>query len=322
VTFSDVRVFLVGLQMGSGNVLLTATKGGTSVFLDSSGDEWHFTHQETNPPFEFQYDGSGSCRVLSSSDSRLTSAGRDDIYVHYSPYGPWSISVDLNTGLDLSSVTAIRFEFNLAYKPGTFAGAHVLFTDSPGCTGELKENACSSDGTAAATPPPPAKPAAPSPPTSVACSDVSEFIAASDSVTVACCDEPSECQQDMPTTCNADCAAVLLPMQRACADFMAGAGAAMAGAQTLIDAAAAECPSSCADSSAFSAALKAVTAACCGSPSASCQGGLPTTACDAQCAAVLLPMQHDCAKYMAEDAMATAVQPMVAAAVALCERGH
>ena len=40
----------------------------------------------------------------------------------------------------------------------------------------------------------------------------------------ACCDDPEEsCTSGVPTTCGRGCAAVLLPMQRVCADFLVSA---------------------------------------------------------------------------------------------------
>jgi hypothetical protein len=40
-------------------------------------------------------------------------------------------------------------------------------------------------------------------------------------VDAACCDDRGEaCAGGMPSTCGPGCAAVLLPMQRACADFL------------------------------------------------------------------------------------------------------
>ena len=68
-----------------------------------------------------------------------------------------------------------------------------------------------------------------------------EFQAMLEPVNADCCDEPAEdCSSGYPATCNVDCAAVLLPLQAACADFLGGMG--MKPVQERIDTAAANCP--------------------------------------------------------------------------------
>ena len=57
-----------------------------------------------------------------------------------------------------------------------------------------------------------------------------------------CCDEDSEdCSNGFPTTCNARCAEVLLPMQDACSAFLAESPMWEA-TKTMIDTTAATCP--------------------------------------------------------------------------------
>eukprot|EP01043_Picozoa_sp_COSAG02_P059833 COSAG02_NODE_7696_length_2887_cov_17.426112_2_plen_313_part_00 len=252
VTFSDVRIFLVGLDVDRGNVVVTATKSGTSTFLDSTGQEWHFTHQETNPPFEFQYNAK-TCHVLSSSDQRLAGDGMSDIYVHYSPYGAWNLQVDLDDGIDLSSVTAIRFEFEVSFSRGSFLGSSVLFSGFPNCIDvDAGVSPCGTDGTSI-VPAPVRSNGKPQDHAhsdgngyedDVDCSTMDEFNAAFQPVNDECCDEAGEdCSSGFPTTCNAGCAAVLFPAQAACDDFLASNGLGMRATKELIDRVAATCPS-------------------------------------------------------------------------------
>ena len=59
-------------------------------------------------------------------------------------------------------------------------------------------------------------------------------------INTECCDEPSEdCSSGYPASCNAGCAAILLPMQAACADFLHGSG--LKPLKEAIDHAAANC---------------------------------------------------------------------------------
>ena len=77
------------------------------------------------------------------------------------------------------------------------------------------------------------------------CSNNDEFADVFAPVNVECCDEPSEdCSAGFPTTCNEGCAALLLPAQAACEDFLIGGGLVMGPVKKLIDHAAALCPHS------------------------------------------------------------------------------
>ncbi len=62
------------------------------------------------------------------------------------------------------------------------------------------------------------------------------------SVMEECCDEDSEdCSNGFPSTCNARCAEVLLPMQHACSAFLSSSPM-WAATKTMIDTTAATCP--------------------------------------------------------------------------------
>jgi hypothetical protein len=50
-----------------------------------------------------------------------------DCRVHYSPYGTWKLTVVDHASLQLDTVTDVRFEFNLQYKPSLFGGDPVFF---------------------------------------------------------------------------------------------------------------------------------------------------------------------------------------------------
>ena len=85
MTFSDVRAFLVGLPVaGRTPVTIDLVKAGTSVFKDQYGDQHRFTHDESNPPLRFLYDGD-RCTAMSTTDGRLQSGNMADVYTRYSP---------------------------------------------------------------------------------------------------------------------------------------------------------------------------------------------------------------------------------------------
>ena len=155
--------------------------------------------------------------------------------------------------------------------------------------GELGTEACSDNGQSTTnTPPPPRTPPPPGNGADAPCASYPEFVAQSAAVTAACCDDPAApCSgTGTPSVCSTACAAVLLPMQRACADLLV-----MLGMQAAIDGAAANCPAPapaipCADVAEFGAASQTVTAACCDDPAHPCVAGLPTF-CSHSCGAVL-----------------------------------
>jgi hypothetical protein len=255
----------------------------------------------------------------------------EDIYIRYSPYGTWKLEVADFAHLQLDAVVTIRFEFRLQSKPGAFGGKPVFFAGGDGCVSELGAAACVADG-AAVRPPPPAPPTKPgrTPPpppagSALSCSSADELNAAFEPVTAECCDEPSEdCSSGYPATCNAGCAAVLLPVQAACDGFLAAGGIAFVPVKNLIDAAAATCPPplpSCGSADELNAAFEPVTAECCDEPSEDCSSGFPAT-CNAGCAAVLLPVQAACDGFLAAGGIALApVKNLIDAAAATCPGG-
>ena len=73
------------------------------------------------------------------------------------------------------------------------------------------------------------------------CASFPEFTIYSDIVNQACCSDGAACPPGgIPTSCTADCAAVLLPMQATCANFLA-----LIGMAATVDAAVANCPAEC-----------------------------------------------------------------------------
>ena len=83
------------------------------------------------------------------------------------------------------------------------------------------------------------------PPPLPSCSSADEFAAVFAPVNTERCDEPTEdCSAGFPATCNEGCAALLLPAQAACEDFLSAGGLLMAPTKQVIDHAAALCPGS------------------------------------------------------------------------------
>ncbi len=77
----------------------------------------------------------------------------------------------------------------------------------------------------------------------VPCSNDAEFADYATLVSNECCDEKSEsCSDGLPQSCNAGCARVLVPMQRACAGYFDEAGKALAPAKHLVDTTVKMCP--------------------------------------------------------------------------------
>ena len=143
VTWVDMRVFLIGLD---DRVVLNIWQSGTSVFQDPSGKYRRFTHAAssddavagwTNPPLGFSYDGGQSCLPLNNVRPGTFSCSVDaaSMYVRSSPYSTWTVRLENAATYPLQNVRAVRFEFNLAYAGGNFAGQSTFFTDSGGSRG-------------------------------------------------------------------------------------------------------------------------------------------------------------------------------------------
>ena len=288
----------MGLRIESGRqsaITIDLTKAGTSVFRDEYGQEQRFTHDETTPAIRFSYDPA-DCSPRSNSDGRLQSGNMEDVYVRYSPYGTWKLQVVGSFG-SLADVEAIRFEFSLQSRPGSFGGNAVFFEDGEGCIGELGTSACLTE----ALPPPPLPPPPPPlplgpPQAGEPCDTFQEFTEYSEAVDLACCTAQSPCAGGLPTVCGESCAATLLPMHDACQEFIAGIGFLRAS----VEAAVATCPTPalpCGTMDEFTEYSQEVSVACCTAESP-CQGGLPTS-CLSSCADVLLPMQSACGDFLA-----------------------
>lgn len=129
-------------------------------------------------------------------------------------------------------------------------------------------------------------------------------------MTEECCNEESEdCSSGFPATCNEQCAALLLPMQAACEDFL-GASPLTLGIKSGLDAAVATCPAPapppappsielgpCDNFGDLQTLVGPVNEVCCDEPSDDCSSGVPST-CDSDCGAVLLPFREACADFL------------------------
>lgn len=112
-------------------------------------------------------------------------------------------------------------------------------------------------------------------------------------VAAACCDEPTEdCSSGQPATCNAGCAAVLVPYLQDCQLVMDK------DALKSVQGAAERCPVSPCLMSDLDDRVALVHAECCDEPDEDCSSGQPAT-CNAGCAAVLVPYFHDCRSTLA-----------------------
>ena len=69
---------------------------------------------DTTPAFEFGYETSTCEMTVHMVDQSGTSdlCDTDSVYMEYSPYGIWDLTV-LNTYVDLSTVYAVRFAFQV-----------------------------------------------------------------------------------------------------------------------------------------------------------------------------------------------------------------
>ena len=240
-------------------------------------------------------------------------------------------------------VTAVRFSFLLSTAPLDVARVPAsdgvtVFAASNGqgtCTTEADAGNCHSQSSAPPAPPAPAPPA-PTTGDVPSCASYPEFLAFSSEVSTACCGDPDancvggledlqtqhvasayDCSVALraiglslrvfrlPSTCSASCAVALIPMQTACATFLAAVGMQATVRHCLclvlplprydsafpcahqVDSAVATCPVqapppiACSGFAEFTAASQAVSERCCDDQH-ECVGGLPT-ACSRDC---------------------------------------
>jgi hypothetical protein len=294
VTFSDLRVYLVGLPEtanGGSNIAIDMVNMGSSTFLDEQGATKTFTHDRTDPAYRVLYDPA-TCQPRASAFSDSSQP-----YIRVSPYASWELTVQQPEALDLALVTAVRFEFFLEAQPGAFGGTAVFFVDADDSRhdseGPDAPNACH------------ASDVCPS------CSSEAELSACTTAVNDECCNEPSEdCSSGEPATCNAGCARVLLPVQARCDEWLtadqSGLGAFM---KPLLDTAAANCqappppPPTCGQFAEYSALVSgssALYAACCSSGSSACTpAGMPSDSCSPACATQVNAAYAACTEFLA-----------------------
>lgn len=314
VTFNDVGVFFMGMSgrrytaagQQSSTVTVSAVKSGTSVFLDARGEKRRFTHEATNPPLEFNYD-SDTCEPLSEADPRLSDS---EAFIKYSPYGTWTITLHDFTEYDLSRITAVRVEFNLAYSRGTFGGDSIFFTNHMGCTAPMAHTGCSDIG---ALP---------------RCEDFNDLNLLLEPIQPVCCSDPSNCPNGIPLDCPSfACGQQLQLVQDACSAFFDEYAATTSSVSSVLATTVQACqahriPDSCQDFSEFQEFVHPVADVCCGGATVDeCIATMPTT-CDADCADRLLPMYRACAPFLAAGGAATAqLKTFFDSAALLCNGG-
>eukprot|EP01047_Picozoa_sp_COSAG01_P001408 COSAG01_NODE_32_length_35644_cov_22.273738_12_plen_1613_part_00 len=136
------------------------------------------------------------------------------------------------------------------------------------------------------------------------CINGATFATCMKTVNAVCCDEKSEdCSSGEPATCNAGCAAVLVPANRKCQTgffSLPGMAMAMAHEKHVLSQAAAKCNSTvsqpCHTLHEYTTLVQDMSKVCC-TDSRNCQGGAPTR-CDAQCALSLHALVTACKSYM------------------------
>jgi hypothetical protein len=112
VTFSDARIYLVGLDTTE-DFTIKFVKRGTSKLVDSDAKVWAFTHMPTTPAFLFGYhtDTCDETVHLVAGEKKPDLCDTDSLYMSYSPYGLWDLEVLGHA--ELSTVTAVRFAFQV-----------------------------------------------------------------------------------------------------------------------------------------------------------------------------------------------------------------
>eukprot|EP01052_Picozoa_sp_SAG31_P010231 SAG31_NODE_554_length_14181_cov_22.378000_6_plen_557_part_00 len=326
VTFSDVRVFLLGVE--NDLVTVEATKTGVSRFLGPDRKIWTFTHMPTpHPPFQIGYQ-TATCE--STFHTVATSSTRDlcdldTLYMKHSPYGTWDLTVVNEDEVDLSAVRAVRFVFNVNEIPfdrTRFPAADGLtvFRSVGDVDGRCTLTSSDVDRACHLL-------SASSPSSSPMSSRVDEtdelcnyanFVEHQHEVEAACCrDNPCDAN-NLPVVCSSDeCANALESIRSTCASMLG-----VVGVRSEVDNVAETCPTattnSCASFVEFSEASQAVTAACCDGTRAICAAGIPST-CIPGCDEALRPFHEGCHDYLAHVGMLAVVE----STLALCGRvGH
>ena len=136
-------------------------------------------------------------------------------------------------------------------------------------------------------------------------------------INAKCCNDPGEeCTNGLPMTCDAECAAVLRPFRSVCDEFLTSP--MNSGIRDAVDAAIALCApvATCNDYASFNQLLDPLNDKCCNDPGESCSQGIPTT-CDAECAAVLLPMAQACSSFL-QSSMNQGIWDAIELATAMC----
>jgi hypothetical protein len=240
------------------------------------------------------------------------SAGGALPYMKISPYGLWELHVQECEGnLDdfqqcaddmrhrlLTQATGIRFAFHLDTKSvAGYSGAKSLIFQGQGPMTEQDAKWGDTSCPNAAAPPSPEPSPEPTPPTT--CDNEADLEERVEELEHACCAaDESRCSSGFPDSCDAQCAAVLLPMQSACSEILSQRLWSLQRAK--LDEAAATCPATggtpCGDTQDLQQRFEQLTHACCADQS-KCSSGYPSS-CDAKCAAVLLPMRSECAEVL------------------------
>ena len=177
--------------------------------------------------------------------------------------------------------------------------------------------------------------AAPAPqpaPQCTSCTNADELQTCSDAVTNECCDEPSEdCSSGEPASCNSGCAAVLVPMQEACDDYLKS-GPYLAPVRNALASAADNCPPNlppiapgeCAELAQYLEYLAEMSDTCCTTPvdmfgqhTSSCVGGYPSGVCSPECTAQVSRLHVGCEGFL-ESSLGKQMAPMLVSSMHVC----
>ena len=291
--------------------------------VDDDANLWTFTHQQSNPSMGYEYNAR-DCEVVSqaSCDTGATTNFCDDdtLYMKKGPYGVWR--VDVNTPHpDLTSVTSIKFVFNLAGvnldEPAWLGGNRYVFDGQERLIGRGL-NQCFNDESLpfsqAALPPPSSLPPPPPPPID----ENAEGADCSMPGLLTLLDNGLEAVCATPSVCPPDCFAVFGPFATQCYSWarsepsMADVVPAM---EVCIDAQD-ELLSSRAECSALIADIEAqgtfeVGGSCCPSEDVCDSDSIPTQ-CTSECAEVMSPYFKRCSGWIENSRIHSTLAPLVA----------